>query len=98
MQTTVSGSGNGRRWWPVVVCVGLYLVLTILLFGTSIASTVTVGLNNPDTADQIWFLAWAHYAVVHGLNPFYSTWQSYPHGINLLGDPAMAALGILLRR
>ena len=96
VQTAVSGSGNWRRWWPVVVSLGLYLVLTILLFGTSITSTVTAGPHSQDTADQIWFLAWAHYALVHGLNPFYSTWQNYPHGINLLGDTSMSALGILL--
>ncbi len=55
-----------------------------------------VGANTGDTADQIWFLAWAHYAIVHGTNPFYSVWQNYPAGFNLLSDTSTLALGILV--
>lgn len=97
-QTAVSRSGKWRRWWPALVCFGLYLYLTILLFGpsTPIGPAVMVGANTGDTADQIWFLAWAHYAIVHGTNPFYSLWQNYPAGFNLLSDTSTVALGILV--
>jgi hypothetical protein len=43
----------------------------------------------------VWFLAWPAYALSHGLNPFYSTWVDYPHGVNLMNNTAMPLLGIV---
>lgn len=94
----VGRSVNGRRWWPALVCCGLYLSLALLAFGdlSSIGPARMAGVPTPDTADQIWFLAWTHYALAHGLNPFFTQWQNYPAGINLLGTTSMMALGVML--
>ncbi len=89
---------NVRRRWPALVCFGSYVLLTIFLFGpsNSIGYAVVTGPNIGDTADQIWFLAWVQHALAHGFNPFFSAWQNYPAGFNLLSDTSMVALGTLL--
>ncbi len=46
-----------------------------------------------DGASQIWFLEWTEYALTHGHNPFFSQWQSFPTGLNVIDDTSMAALG-----
>ena len=56
-------------------------------------STILCGCG--DTAAYVWFLEWPAYALSHGLNPFYSTALSYPHGFNLLSASSLPAVGIL---
>jgi hypothetical protein len=43
-----------------------------------------------------WFLNWPAYAISHGLNPLYSNAMGYPHGVNLLSNTSVLALGFLL--
>jgi hypothetical protein len=43
-----------------------------------------------------WFLAWPAHAIAHGLDPWYSTALFYPHGINLLSNTAVIAIGTVL--
>ena len=49
-----------------------------------------------DTSLFTWFLEWPAYAISHGLNPLYSTAMGYPHGINLLTNTGMVAIGVTL--
>ncbi len=56
-------------------------------------STILCGCG--DTSQFVWFLQWPAYALSHGLNPFFSTAASYPHGINLLSVTSVLAVGIL---
>ena len=88
---------SDRRWWPAAICCGLYVLLAILEFGVtkSLGSGQTSGPGTPDQVQQIWFLEWARYALAHGHNPFYTQWQNYPVGLNLLGNTSMMALGVL---
>jgi hypothetical protein len=71
--------------------------LTILEFGPSTspsASRIAVE-GGSDGTSQIWFLQWTEYALAHGHNPFFSEWQSFPGGVNVLSDTSMVALGVL---
>ncbi len=88
---------KGKRWWPAAVCCGFYVVLSLLEFGlsTSLGSGQMAGIHTPDQVQQIWFIEWARYSLVHGHNPFYTQWQNYPVGMNLLGNTSMLALGVL---
>jgi hypothetical protein len=43
----------------------------------------------------VWFLAWPAFALTHGLNPLYSSWVDYPHGVNLMNNTAEPFLGLL---
>jgi hypothetical protein len=83
------------RWWPATACLLLYVALTSLEFGPShsLGSAQMTGTGTPDQVQQIWFLKWAQYALWHGHNPFYSPFQNFPVGLNLLANTSMLALG-----
>ena len=91
------GFRSGRPWWPGAICLGLYLILTILEFGpsTSLGAGGIAVEGGSDGASQIWFLEWTQYALAHGHNPFFSQWQSFPTGLNVGVDTSMVALGVI---
>jgi len=91
------GFWQGRRWWPGAVCLGLYLVLTVIEFGpsTSPGAGRMAVQDGSDGASQIWFLEWTQYALAHGHNPFFSQWQSFPGGLNVVVDTSMITLGVV---
>ena len=73
------------RWLPPAICLALYFVLALARFGlfSSLGAAHITGVKTIDQEQQIWFLAWAHYAVIHGQNPLFTQLQNYPVGINL---------------
>jgi hypothetical protein len=85
-----------RRLWPGAICLASYLILTVLEFGpsTSLGAGRIAVEGGSDGASQIWFLEWTQYALAHGHNPFFSQWQSFPTGLNVLVDTSMVALGV----
>jgi len=54
-----------------------------------------VGCACGDPAQQAWYLGWVPWAVLHGHNPFFTTWMDYPSGVNLAINTEMPLLGIL---
>jgi len=84
-----------RSLLPPVICIALYALLTLVLFGHlgSMGSGIATGPQTVDQVEEIWWLKWAQYAVWHGHNPFVTTWQNYPVGYNALVSPSMLALG-----
>ena len=92
--------GTGRRWWPALVCFALYTLCAVLEFGWSTSVTADHLLGSPggvpDQIQQIWFLEWAQYSLAHLHNPFFSSWQGYPLGLNSLAVPSMLAMGVVL--
>ncbi len=48
-----------------------------------------------DVAQETWFLKWTSFAILHGHNPFYTTFVDYPRGANLAQNTTMPLLGIL---
>ena len=52
-------------------------------------------IGSTDVDLGTWFLGWTAHAVVHGLNPFYTTALNYPFGINLVQNTASPLLGLL---
>ncbi len=83
--------------WQALVCLVLYVAFALLEFGpfTALGSGRMTGPQTPDQVEEIWYLAWAQYALAHGLNPFFSHLQNYPVGINVLNGTSMMALGVL---
>ena len=55
------------------------------------------GQGSSDAIEGVWWLAWAAFAVPHGLNVFSASWFNYPFGQNF-GDQAtsMLLLGVVL--
>jgi hypothetical protein len=91
------GSGI-RRWVPPTICCGLYALLTIALFG-HLSSFGSAYISGPQTVDQIaqvWWLAWAEYAIWHGHNLFFTNWQNYPVGLNAAVNQSMLGLGVVI--
>ncbi|HTX00384.1 MAG TPA: hypothetical protein VMD59_16505, partial [Acidimicrobiales bacterium] len=48
-----------------------------------------------DIVQDIWFLDWTPYAIVHGLNPFYTHLINAPYGVNTAQNTQMPLLGVL---
>lgn len=99
-EEAANGSSRaGRRWWPGAVCLGLYVVCSVLEFGwsSSLGAGRMVGPvgSLPDQVDQIWFIEWAEYALAHLYNPFFSSWQGYPVGLNVVVDTSMLFVGVV---
>jgi hypothetical protein len=44
----------------------------------------------------VWFLRWFPFAVSHHLNPLFTDYQFYPHGLNLMWNTPVPLLGALL--
>ncbi len=60
---------------------------TVLNFGITGSTDVILGT---------WSLAWTSHAVVHGLNPLYSSAINYPYGANMVQNTTSPLLGLLL--
>lgn len=54
-----------------------------------------VGCACGDPAQQAWYLGWVPWALLHGHNPFFTTWMEYPTGVNLAANTEMPLLGLL---
>ncbi len=82
-------------YWVGTV-IGL-LALTTWLYGVHVFDAGRI-LDEPnhDWAQAVWFLAWPAYALRHGLDPLFSTWQNDPGGVNLMANTSMPLLGIVL--
>ena len=87
-------SGTPRSVWPYVIAGSVYLLLSLFMWlhvWTGRPSSVTT-CGCGDTSATIWYMQWPAYAMLHGLNPLYSTAIGYPTGVNLV----FAAYGIVM--
>jgi hypothetical protein len=86
-----------HRVGPPAFCVTVFAVLAAFVYG--VHSPATSATLPPcacgDISSQVWFIAWPAYALTHGLNPLYSSWVDFPHGINLMNNTAEPLLGII---
>jgi hypothetical protein len=75
----------------------LYVVLAIFAYlpGWPGDPHRLVGCACGDPAQQAWYLGWVPWALVHGHNPFFTTWMEYPRGVNLAANTEMPLLGLL---
>ncbi len=48
-----------------------------------------------DAVQQSWFLYWVPWAILHGHNPFFTSWINWPTGANLAQNTEMPLLGVL---
>jgi len=49
----------------------------------------------PDIKQTVWFLEWTPEALIHGWNPFVTTYLNYPRGVNLAENTGIPLLGLL---
>jgi hypothetical protein len=86
-----------RRIVSAALSVTVYSVLAAFVYGAHPPATSATlpPCACGDISSQVWFIAWPAYALAHGLNPLYSSWVDYPHGVNLMNNTADPLLGIL---
>ena len=93
-------SGRVRQRWIIAACVLVYVVIAIAVYWpvSPISKTryptfafTSYGLG--DNIQMTWSLAWVAHAVLHGLNPFHSTYLDYPGGAPITnGAPLLGLL------
>jgi len=85
------------RWWPGVICCGVYVALAMAVYGhpDALGSGHMSRAISPDTIEEVWWLAWTAFALPHGHNVLAAQWQNYPAGENFGANGSMFALGIL---
>lgn len=78
---------------------GVYLALSMLLFGRGLVGHFTtrhVGKAVGDPAQVAWFLQWLAHAAAHRINPFYANLVWAPATLNLTWTTWMPLPGLLL--
>jgi hypothetical protein len=81
--------------WPL----GLYALLSLLLFGVPVLGHLgsrIVASDSLDSSAFMWFLAWWPHALLHGLNPFVTHAMFVPEGFNLTWAAAMPGPSVVL--
>src|SRR6266542_2548292 len=80
-------SGRRESWTRAAGAFGLYLVASVVFFGLPILSdprNAFIGPpTHPDSRFFLWALAWWPHALIHGLNPMWTTTLWAPPGYNL---------------
>jgi hypothetical protein len=80
-----------------VFCLAVYLVLAMTVFGFgSLGPGQLSGIDSENAIVQIWWLAWAAFAIPHGLNVFSASWLNYPFGQNFGDQGSLLLLGVVL--
>jgi hypothetical protein len=89
--------GWANRCRAGIAAIVAYCLLGTLMYGvgTTVSGRAVPVCACGDIAQGVWFLAWPAYALRHGLNPLFSGWVNYPHGMNLMDATSSPALGIL---
>ncbi|MGA2529227.1 MAG: hypothetical protein ABSG36_08725 [Acidimicrobiales bacterium] len=84
-------------WRFAVFAVLVYVVLALFAYLPAWPGDPhrLVGCACGDSAQQAWYLGWAPWAILHGHNPFFTTWMEYPTGVNLAANTEMPLLGLV---
>jgi len=80
-----------------VLAAAVYVLLACLAYWpvAPLDGSHVVGCACSDQAQEVWFLAWTSFAVLHGHNPFFTTYLMAPRGGNLGVNTSMPLLGLL---
>jgi hypothetical protein len=81
---------------PVAAAGLIYLLLSLLYFGTPGNYGHMYFGRGLDPIGFIWFLNWWPWAIGHGLNPFISYYVWYPHGFNMTWATSLPVAALLM--
>ncbi len=95
---TTPSSGRPGRLPRYLVAGGLYLVASVVVWWNvwsgGPSSVMTCGCT--DAGRMVWDLEWSTFALGHGHNLLFSTWQFHPSGFNLLADTSVPAIALVM--
>jgi hypothetical protein len=78
---------------------GVYVIASLFVYYPLWPGTthLTVGLCPcGDVVQEMWFLKWTPWAILHGHNPLFTNWMGWPDGANLAANTAMPLLAVLV--
>lgn len=83
--------------WRAIECVGIYAITALVAYWPTWPGDPNriIDCSCGDPSQAAWFLAWTPYAIIHGVNPFFTTVINHPAGINLAVNTEMPLLGLL---
>ena len=89
-----------RRIALLALALGAYMVLAVVAYWPVLPLDASklphpLGAGAGDPAQMTWFLAWAPFALGHGLNPFFTNYIDFPLGVNLASNTSVPMLGLL---
>ncbi len=85
--------GGGRTATAVVAS---YLALSVAIYWQPWSTGITSRLQpGGDQYAGVWYLRWTAFAIVHGHDPFFTTWANHPAGVNLLTNTSVPLLGLI---
>jgi hypothetical protein len=86
-----------RGRWQAVAGVAAYCALAVVVCGggSPLSATSMPVCACGDAVQEVWFLAWPAYAISHLVNPFFTNYAAYPHGLDLMSSTSMPLLGIV---
>ncbi len=92
----LAGRARSSTPWATIVVVVLYVALAVLLYGHMWRAGPSAAIQpGGDQISTIWFLKWVPYALLHGHNPFFSSYANVPFGVNLLTNTSVPLLGLV---
>jgi hypothetical protein len=85
-------------WLRFIVVFGSYCVIALISIYPTIFHGPAQWLQSSGTGDpsqEVWFVEFAPWAILHGHSPFITNWISAPHGANLLANTSFILPSIL---
>lgn len=91
----VEGISSGRFLLAALV---VFVVISLRVYWPQLPGNPhsIVGCACGDEMQEVWFLKWTPWAILHGHNPFFTNWMDFPSGANLATNTVMPALAILV--
>jgi hypothetical protein len=86
------------KWLWLILPIAAYVAVSIVAYWPIAPwSTHTLPVCNcADYAKMTAFLEWTPWAILHGHNPFFTTYQDFPAGVNMAANTTMPFLGLVL--
>ncbi len=89
-------SADRHRVWATVAVVASYVALAVVVYWNAWSTGITTHMQlGGDQFANVWFLRWTPFALLHGLNPFFTTYANFPFGVNLVTNTSSPLLGLL---
>ena len=89
-------AADPHRVRDTALVVATYVVLAVIVYWQAWSNWITTHLQlGGDQYANVWFLRWTPFALLHGLNPFFTTYANYPYGVNLVTNTSSPLLGVL---
>ena len=81
-----------------LISLGFFILVSLSVYWpqTPLASHTIVGSPTGDVMQEVWFLKWTPWAILHGHNPMFTNWMDFPKGANLASNTVMPGLAILV--